>query len=123
MKNISYPHYPPLGMEPASPPTDYLCPACGCDRHKREIMGNESKHYAAARCVQCNSFLKWLPNPQNQEKRDRRSRLIGKWLANPKLNINHWERSFLSSIQKLKSLSPKQSENFEKIYARLGGAL
>jgi transcription elongation factor Elf1 len=101
----------------------FLCPACGCDRHSTVLMGREAKHYAAARCAICDIFIRWMPAPQNSEKREKRSQLISEWLNDPKLSISDWERSFLSSIQKLKSLSPKQSECFDKIYVRLGGGL
>lgn len=46
-------------------PLEYLapCPRCGDGGPHAVTLMTEGKHYAKARCVACDAFLRWLPKP------------------------------------------------------------
>lgn len=128
---ILYAHYNPPWQSTQSLSTnrrlnqEFTCPGCGSisNTYNTVLMPEGAKHYAAAKCSSCDAFLRWLPKPQNEGKRNERSQVIQSWLSNPKASLNDWERGFLQSIAKAKTLSPKQQECFNKIYNRLGCAV
>jgi hypothetical protein len=97
------------------------CPHCGSQSLRIEEMPPDHIHYAAVRCSGCDAFRRWLAKPENQAERNIRRSLIENWLGDLKVPLSEWERQFLQSIREAKSLSPKQSECFQKIQARVGG--
>lgn len=99
------------------------CPACGTiAQHNLTPQPPQSPHYASLVCQECDRFIKWLPKPEKERERVKRSRIIQGWLNNRTLSLSDWERTFLSGISTAKDLSPKQQGIFDRIYGRLGGA-
>jgi hypothetical protein len=63
-------------------------------------------HFAKVSCARCGRFLRWIPKPENVE----RQRLNAFRLAQLGMHeyLNDWERKFVTSVSKLKKLSPLQ---------------
>jgi hypothetical protein len=99
--------------------TTLECRFCGYPKASVVLMPG-ARHYAAARCGRCDTFLQWLPQPDAQHQQSSRADSIERHLTSNALT--EWERGFLTNIQKQKNLSPKQLAMLSKIEAKLGGA-
>jgi hypothetical protein len=80
-----------------------------------ELMPPESRHYAKLKCGNCGAFLKFLPRPENQQRRI----INGYRLAKLQMcdGPNSWEREFIQSLAKQgdNKLTPKQQAVFDRI--------
>jgi hypothetical protein len=81
-----------------------------------EILRQESsRHYAKLKCAVCGQFLKFLPRPENIEKR----RLNGFRLLKLQMcgRLNSWEQEFVESLLKQANnkLTPKQQAVFDRL--------
>jgi hypothetical protein len=88
---------------------------CAHSSTTTELMPQESRHYAKLKCADCGAFLKFLPRPENVERR----KLNGFRLAKLQMcdGLNSWEREFIESLAKQGSnkLTPKQQAVFDRI--------
>jgi hypothetical protein len=87
-----------------------------CDHRETvtEQLPETSRHYAKLRCAKCGTFLKFLPRPENVERR----KLNGFRLAKLQMcsRLNSWERQFVDSIAKQGSkFTPKQQAVFDRL--------
>jgi hypothetical protein len=72
------------------------------------------QHYAELRCACCGSFMRWLPSPQNIERRKANAFRLAKLQMLPGLTA--WEHEFLRSLANQGGkLSPKQQEVFDRL--------
>jgi hypothetical protein len=73
-------------------------------------------HYAVERCVDCGRHLRWMPRPENVERR----RLNAIYLARLALckTLNGWERNFLCHVSQRRKLSPRQQEIVDELAAK-----
>jgi|SRR4029453_10211059 hypothetical protein len=88
---------------------------CAHDATKTVLLV-ESRHYARLECANCGAFLKFLPRPENVE----RKKLNGFRLAKLQMcaGLNSWERDFVDSLVKQgNKLSPKQQAVFDRLCA------
>jgi hypothetical protein len=80
-----------------------------------ELMPPGSRHYGKLKCGKCGTFLKFLPRPENQQRRI----INGYRLAKLQMcvDLNSREREFIQNIAKEGSykLSPKQQAVFDHI--------
>ena len=78
-----------------------------------ELMPPESRHYGKLKCGNCGIFLKFLPRPENEQRRI----INGYRLVKIQMHagLNHWERQFIDSLAKQGStkFTPKQQEVFD----------
>jgi hypothetical protein len=95
------------------PPTGAL--QCAHTATTTELMPPESRHYAKIKCADCGAFLKFLPRPENIERR----KLNGFRLAKLQMcaGLNSWEREFIDSLAKQggNKLTPKQQAVFDRL--------
>jgi hypothetical protein len=81
-----------------------------------ERLPEGSTHYARLLCKDCRTFLRFLPKPENVEKR----KLNGYRLAKLQMrdSLNQWERRFVQSLSKAPGgkLTPKQQAVFDALY-------
>jgi hypothetical protein len=80
-----------------------------------ELLPRESQHYAKLVCADCGAHLRFLPRPENVEKR----KLTGYKLAKLQMcdGFNSWEREFIGSLANHGSnkLTPKQQAVFDRL--------
>jgi hypothetical protein len=80
-----------------------------------ELLPQTSRHYAKLKCATCGAFLKFLPRPENVERR----KLNGFKIAKLQMctGLNSWERQFIESIAKQSDnkLTPKQQTAFDRL--------
>jgi hypothetical protein len=95
------------------PPTGAL--RCAHTATTTELMPPDSRHYAKLKCADCGAFLKFLPRPENVERRKLNAYRLAKLQMAPALN--QWERQFVDSMAKLGNhkLSPKQQAVFDRL--------
>ena len=90
---------------------------CTHSKTVTERLPSTSQHYAKLKCADCGAFLKFLPRPENIERR----KLIGYRLAKLQMcdGLNSWERGFVVSLAKLgnNKLTPKQQAVFDRLCA------
>ena len=90
-------------------------PYCTHTSTTTELLPQTSRHYAKLKCVACGAFLKFLPRPENVERR----KLNGFRLAKLQMHagLNPWEREFIQSIaeQGNNKLTPKQQAAFDRL--------
>ena len=73
-----------------------------------------SRHHATLKCAACGAFLRWLPRPENVERRKLNGFRLAKLQMH--LGLNQWERQFVQSLAKQgNKLSPKQQAIFDRI--------
>jgi hypothetical protein len=73
-----------------------------------------SVHFARMECATCGAFIKYVPRPENVERR----KLLGEQIARLAMNLGltAWERQFVSSLARRNGkLSPKQEEVFNRL--------
>jgi hypothetical protein len=72
-------------------------------------------HYGAERCARCGSHLRWLPRPENVERR----RLNAFRLARLAMceRLTSWQRSFVRSVSQRRKVSPKQQQIIDRLCA------
>lgn len=70
---------------------------CTHNATKTVVLPAESRHYARLECADCGAFLKFLPRPENVERR----KLNGYRLAKLQMHahLNSWERDFVESLR------------------------
>jgi hypothetical protein len=90
---------------------------CAHNQAITELLPQGSKHYAKLRCATCGEHLRFLPKPENAERRKLNGYRLTKLQMAP--SLNEWERQFVDSLAKLgnNKLSPKQQAVFDRIYA------
>src|SRR4029077_7609316 len=80
-----------------------------------ELLPQGSTHYAKLRSATCGEHLRFLPKPENQQRRI----INGYRLAKLQMaqGLNPWERQFVDSVAKLgnNKLSPKQQAIFDRL--------
>ena len=78
-------------------------------------MPQESRHYAKLNCADCGAFLKFLPRPENVERRKLNGFRLAKLQMCPGLNA--WERQFIDSLAKQgnNKLTPKQQAVLDRM--------
>ena len=80
-----------------------------------ELMPPESRHYGKLKCGNCGIFLKFLPRPENEQRRI----INGYRLAKLQMchGLNSWEREFIDSLAKQGStkFTSKQQEVFDHL--------
>jgi hypothetical protein len=90
---------------------------CAHNQTSTELLPQGSKHYAKLRCATCGEHLRFLPKPENVERR----KLNGFRLAKLQMcrGLNSWEREFVQSLAKQGStkLTPKQQAVFDRLCA------
>src|SRR5262249_42968825 len=73
-----------------------------------------SRHHAALKCARCGAFRKWLPRPENAERRQLNGFRLAKLQMQP--GLNSWERQFIDSLaEQGNKLSPKQQTVFDRL--------
>jgi hypothetical protein len=82
-----------------------------------ERLPEGSTHYARLLCKDCRTFLRFLPKPENVERRKLNRYRLAKLQMSP--GLTDWERQFVTNLAKLPSgkLSPRQQEVFDRVYA------
>lgn len=90
---------------------------CAHNATTTELLPLNSRHYAKLKCAVCGAFLKFLPKPENVERRKLNAFRLTKLVMCDKLTP--WERDFIDSLSKQGSnkLTPKQQAVFDRIYA------
>jgi hypothetical protein len=81
-----------------------------------EFLSQQSRHYAKLKCSLCGAFLKFLPRPENVERRKLNSfRLLKLQMCG---RLNSWEQEFVESLikQANNKLTPKQQSVFDRLY-------
>ena len=80
-----------------------------------ELMPPGSRHYGKLKCGNCGIFLKFLPRPENEQRRV----INGYRLAKLQMHacLNHRERQFIDSLAKQgnNKLTPKQQAVFDRL--------
>ena len=78
-------------------------------------MPSGNLHYAAERCADCGSHLRWLPRPETLV----RQKLNGFKLARLATvdGLTTWERSFVRDVSQRRKLSPKQQQIIDRLCA------
>jgi len=91
---------------------------------KTLILPAESRHYARLECADCGAFLKFLPRPENVERRKFNGFRLAKLQMQP--GLNSWERDFVASVARQgNKFAPKQQAVFDRLcetYLQNGGA-
>jgi hypothetical protein len=89
---------------------------CAHNETKTILLPAESRHWARLECATCGAFLKFLPRPENVEKRKLNSFKLARLQMHP--GLTSWERAFVDSLAKQgNKLSPKQQVVFDRICA------
>jgi hypothetical protein len=90
-------------------------PHCTHTSTTTELLPEESRHYAKLKCAACGAFLKFLPRPENVERRKLNGFRLAKLQMCP--GLNSWEREFVQSLinQCNDKLSPKQQAVFDRL--------
>jgi hypothetical protein len=73
-----------------------------------------SVHFARMECATCGAFIKYVPRPENVERR----KLIGEQIARLAVHpgLSEWQKQFIASIARRgNKLSPRQSEIFNRL--------
>ena len=71
-------------------------------------------HYAEEVCATCRRHVKWIPRPENIERRRHFALQLEQLAKRP--DLNQWERSFLANISRLNGkLSPRQTLKFQEL--------
>ena len=87
---------------------------CAHNATKTVPMPPDSRHYAQLRCAACGAFLKFLPRPENVERRKVNGYRLAKLQMHP--GLNPWERQFVDSLAcQSNKLSPRQQVVFDRI--------
>jgi hypothetical protein len=88
---------------------------CAHNQTTTELLPQGSKHYAKLRCANCGEHLRFLPKPENVERRKLNAYRLAKLQMAP--GLNQWERQFIDSLVKLgnNKLSPKQQAAFDRL--------
>jgi hypothetical protein len=88
---------------------------CAHNQTTTELLPQGSEHYAKLRCATCGEHHRFLPKPENLERRKLNSYRLAKLQMAPCLN--QWEREFVDSLVKLGSskLSPRQQAVFDRL--------
>src|SRR5690348_4839685 len=89
---------------------------CAHNATRTVLLPTGSRHHARLECAGCRAFLKFLPRPENIERRKLVGEQIARLAVNPRLT--GWERQFVGSLaRQAGKLSPRQQEVLERICA------
>jgi hypothetical protein len=99
-----------------TPKPSFPC-SCGCSEVLLKLSEN-STHYAAWHCTECNRFRGWVPKPSNLTAQHAENELISRLLASG--SLNDWELGFCESLKNQKNRSLKQKQKLREIAKRLG---
>src|SRR5262245_2819538 len=69
---------------------------CVYTKTRTELAFVGSRHHAVLKCVACSAFLRWLPRPENVERRKLNGFKLAKLQMHPGLIA--WERQFVASL-------------------------
>jgi hypothetical protein len=87
---------------------------CTHNTTKAVILPAESRHYARLECADCGAFLKFLPRPENVERRELNGFKLAKLQMHPALDS--WERDFVASlVRQGNKFTPKQQAVFDRL--------
>jgi hypothetical protein len=80
-----------------------------------ELLPPESTHYGKLKCGNCGIFLKFLPRPENEQRRIINCYRLAKLQMCDRLNS--FEREFVDSLAKIgnNKFSPKQQAVFDRL--------
>ena len=80
-----------------------------------ELMPPESRHYGVLKCGNCGIFLKFLPRPENEQRRIINGYRLAKLQMAP--GLNSFERELVDSLAKIGNhkLSPKQQSVLDQL--------
>lgn len=93
------------------------CPYCGCENY-RTVLTPELRHYGKDICDGCDRFLRWIPNPENNAKREENARRI-RVLVDKRMKP--MEREFILSLEgQGPKISPKQQDWLDSLWERYG---
>jgi len=100
-------------MNFVEPPTGV--PYCTHTSTTTELLPQTSRHYAKLKCAACGAFLKFLPRPENVERRKLNGFRLTRLQMHP--GLNPWEREFIDSLAKQSGhkLTPKQQAAFDRL--------
>jgi hypothetical protein len=100
-------------MNFVEPPTGV--PYCTHTSTTTELLPQTSRHYAKLKCVACGAFLKFLPRPENVERRKLNGFRLTRLQMHP--GLKPWEREFIDSLanQGSHKLTPKQQAAFNRL--------
>jgi hypothetical protein len=100
-------------MNFVEPPTGV--PYCTHTSTTKELLPQTSRHYAKLKCGACGAFLKFLPRPENVERRKLNGFRLTRLQMHP--GLNPWEREFIDGLAKQGSnrLTPKQQAAFDRL--------
>jgi hypothetical protein len=88
---------------------------CAHNATRSVMLPPQSRHYARLECAECGAFLKFLPRPENAERRQFNRFRLAKLQMCP--GLNSWERQFIQSLAKQgNKLSPRQQAVFDRIW-------
>lgn len=114
--HTSQPKQPIPLVLPATPRPSNPC-SCGCSK-VHPVLSDNSAHYAAWHCTECDRFRGWIKKPKNLTAQQADDELISKLLACGRLN--DWEFWFCQSIKDVKNRSPKQKAKLREIASQAG---
>jgi hypothetical protein len=100
------------------PDANVPCPKCSSTKIHVVPITENSPHHAKRVCV-CGAFRGWEPRPENKQKQQQQQTRIAALLESK--GLTDWEREFLTSVQKKRTLSPRQIECLQKIESKVGG--
>jgi hypothetical protein len=92
---------------------------CSHDETHIAIEPPGSVHFAREVCRNCDRLLRWVPRPENVERRRVSAYRIAKMLMAP--GLTKWETQFLSSVARQQKFSPRQAAVLERIWDELFG--
>lgn len=96
------------------------CPRCGSDQAEKRIIQpgqpGHGTHHSKAVCLNCNSFIRWLPDPKVTAAFEARAKQAARMLRFG--NLTQFERGFLDTMTTQRKLSPRQEEIWRGILVK-----
>jgi hypothetical protein len=87
---------------------------CAHNATRTVMLPAKSRHHSRLECATCGAFLKFLPRPENVERRQLNRYRLAKLQMYP--GLNSWERQFVDSLAKQgDKWSPKQQGVFDRL--------
>ncbi len=84
--------------------------------HTKTTLTPELKHHARKDCLDCGSFVAWLPKPESLEREKKNQANL---LALQNRGLNEWEKGFVLSLLKQgRHFSPKQQARLDEMISK-----
>jgi hypothetical protein len=74
------------------------------------------QHHAKVICALCGRFIRWIEKPETIERRTRNAYTLARLGMCD--GLSDWERAFVASISKCRTLSPKQQAVVDRLAAQ-----